>query len=103
MRTLLAAVVLLSGCSTPLTPEQRAQRHVQQIEQLIARFGPACSSIGHQEASKPWADCVVMLASEEQAESAGQRAIWAQGLQGFRDGYSAQQRCRWIGQTWTCW
>lgn len=94
MRYLLI-VLLLAGCATPLTPDQRAQRLADETNKLIAKFGPACERIGLAPASDSWANCVVKLSQEEEAENAASRAAWANALKSYGDavyGPAAQQR-----------
>jgi len=75
---LLAAAVLgVAGCVT--TAERTAQMQ-EEIDDMIAVYGPACEKLGFQSNTDPWRNCVLGMNS-----------------QNARDRYYAYPR------TTTCW
>lgn len=68
MRALIlmaASACCLLGCSTP---QQQAQEQQAEVERMIAQYGPACSQLGHAANTDPWRDCVLQLASKNDAQ-----------------------------------
>ncbi len=71
MRTLaLAAAMALcqSGCSTP---QQRAQQQQEEMNKMIAEYGPSCSQAGYVRDTDPWRNCIVQLGARNGADSGG--------------------------------
>lgn len=62
---LLAGVLALAGCATP-TPAERAARAQQEMQQLMAVYGPACEKLGYAGNTDLWRDCVLRLATREE-------------------------------------
>jgi uncharacterized lipoprotein YajG len=59
----LAALLLLSACSTP---EQRAMQKQAQMEQTMIVYGPACARLGYAVNSDQWRACILNLNAQDQ-------------------------------------
>ncbi len=63
--SLIAALCLLAGCTTP---QERAAAAQADMDQRIQIYGPACTRLGYTSASDPWRNCVLHLSSVDDIE-----------------------------------
>lgn len=61
---LLSLTLLLAACAA-LTPEERAAKMAQEVDEMIRVYGPACEKLGFPNDSDPWRDCVLRLSADE--------------------------------------
>lgn len=62
----LVVLLLLAGCATP---QQRAER-------MIAKYGPMCETIGYEQYTEGWRNCVLQ-------QDAANRAAFMELYQGY--------------------
>lgn len=61
---LLLIPLLLAACAA-LTPEERAAKVEQEVDEMIRVYGPACEKLGFQNDSDPWRNCVLRLSGDD--------------------------------------
>jgi hypothetical protein len=86
---LLAAPLVLAGCTTP---EQRAAQMQAEVEHMMAVYGPACARPGYAPGSDAWRNCVLSLDQKDDL----QRAAWPGPYDGWGPG-------RWHGRAGWYW
>jgi hypothetical protein len=65
MRVLLvtaASALCLVGCATP---QDRALAQQQEVQRMMAQYGPACTQMGFVPNTDPWRDCILRSAGQE--------------------------------------
>lgn len=67
-RAVWVLAVLLAGCATP---GERAARVQQEVEEMIAVYGPACERLGYQADTDAWRDCILRLNQGDRLDARG--------------------------------
>jgi hypothetical protein len=72
----LAALVMLSACSTP---QQRAMQKQAEMEQMMTVYGPACARLGYAANSDQWRSCILNLSTKDQMYYSYPNYPWGYG------------------------
>lgn len=67
------AALLLGGCAS-LDPAVQAARMEQEVERMIAVYGPGCEKLGYQKDTDPWRNCILRLNDNQERERYETRA-----------------------------
>lgn len=71
LAALLTSLLLLCSLGACTTPEQRAAQASEDVEQMMAVYGPACMRLGYAASSDPWRACVLNLSTKHDLQRAG--------------------------------
>ena len=64
----VASAFCLLGCTTP---QERALQQQNEMDRMMAEFGPACTQLGHAPNSDLWRNCVLQLAAQNGGSRGG--------------------------------
>jgi hypothetical protein len=59
------AFVLISLLAACTTQADRTARMQQEVDEMVAIYGPACAKLGYKSDSDPWRDCVLRLSAKD--------------------------------------
>lgn len=79
---MIILIGLMNGCTTP---EERAARAQDEIEEMIKIYSPACEKLGYKTDTDPWRDCILQLSTREDLRRANTSPMMTQcfGHRGF--------------------
>lgn len=60
---MLVSVILLVGCATP---EERAARVREQVDDMIRVYGPGCEKLGYAKDTDLWRECILRLSARNE-------------------------------------
>ena len=78
--TVAAAALALAACATP---EERAAQARAEMDGMMAVYGPACERLGYRADEDRWRDCVLRMASRDDARARYPMSTTCFGHRGF--------------------
>ena len=57
-------ISLLAGCTTQADRTARVQ---QEVDEMVATYGPACEKLGYKSDSDGWRDCILRISAKDAA------------------------------------